>query len=334
MTAIDPEGSMHQPPPKWGIDSAGNLTMNGEPFLSVHELEGDDAEWMEQLVAQANASAAPETAVLRFIFDGPPGPQCGRLVEVEDGHRRSVKAGEWREEAPYWVLYVPTTNAPASPAVAPQAGAISDEELRQVCREAIRWWADETAPYETLPLSMPNEMAHGYAQGVVTERKRSRANVASHQTIAADLRRQVRELRDRVEAAPAASPAGGGAAGLVRELLVKLRAAESHARLAAMFLKDDGREEWQEIRAFADSLDGVLARAAAFVDHAPALAAALKRARSTAEIRADLTHRVYGGNRPHESWVDEADDALAAYDAATSTAKPATDSPSGEGGGK
>ena len=43
-------------------------------------------------------------APLDIVFDGPPGPEAGRFVEVErDG--RSVKAGEWMKRADgYWVL--------------------------------------------------------------------------------------------------------------------------------------------------------------------------------------------------------------------------------------
>jgi hypothetical protein len=32
-----------------------------------------------------------------IIFDGPPGPECGRFVEVEDGNGKSINAGEWLE---------------------------------------------------------------------------------------------------------------------------------------------------------------------------------------------------------------------------------------------
>jgi len=50
---------------------------------------------------------------LHFVFDGPPGPECGRFVECEtpDGH--SVNAGEWHERADgYWELRVPIAARP------------------------------------------------------------------------------------------------------------------------------------------------------------------------------------------------------------------------------
>jgi hypothetical protein len=30
-----------------------------------------------------------------IVFDGPPGPESGRFVEVENQHGRSVNVGEW-----------------------------------------------------------------------------------------------------------------------------------------------------------------------------------------------------------------------------------------------
>jgi hypothetical protein len=32
-----------------------------------------------------------------IVFDGPPGPEAGRFIEVEDGNGRSVSVGEWIE---------------------------------------------------------------------------------------------------------------------------------------------------------------------------------------------------------------------------------------------
>ena len=34
---------------------------------------------------------------LHIVFDGPPGPEAGRFVEVENDNGNSVCAGEWRE---------------------------------------------------------------------------------------------------------------------------------------------------------------------------------------------------------------------------------------------
>ena len=44
---------------------------------------------------------------LNFIFDGPPGPEAGRFVEVENDEGRSVNVGEWTQREEYWALVVP-----------------------------------------------------------------------------------------------------------------------------------------------------------------------------------------------------------------------------------
>lgn len=36
---------------------------------------------------------------IRIVFDGPPGPQSGRFVEVEDEHGRSMSVGTWRKRS-------------------------------------------------------------------------------------------------------------------------------------------------------------------------------------------------------------------------------------------
>lgn len=42
-----------------------------------------------------------------IVFDGPPGSEGGRFIEVEDEHGRSIRLGEWVERVDgYWVLRV------------------------------------------------------------------------------------------------------------------------------------------------------------------------------------------------------------------------------------
>ena len=51
----------------------------------------------EHPVVEAKPEAPPEPRVVDFVFDtdGAEGPMGGRLVEVEDADRRSVRVGEW-----------------------------------------------------------------------------------------------------------------------------------------------------------------------------------------------------------------------------------------------
>jgi hypothetical protein len=46
-----------------------------------------------------------------IVFDGPPGPEAGRFVEVENEHRASISFGEWIErDDGYWVLRINPRN--------------------------------------------------------------------------------------------------------------------------------------------------------------------------------------------------------------------------------
>ena len=49
---------------------------------------------------------------INIIFDGPPGPVCGRFVEVETDDGRSINAGEWIDRGDgMWALRI--TELPA-----------------------------------------------------------------------------------------------------------------------------------------------------------------------------------------------------------------------------
>lgn len=43
----------------------------------------------------------------RIVFDGPPGPEGGRFVEVEDDEGRSIDSGDWRQRTDgLWELVI------------------------------------------------------------------------------------------------------------------------------------------------------------------------------------------------------------------------------------
>lgn len=47
-----------------------------------------------------------------IVFDGPPGPEAGRFIEVENDKGESISFGEWVHRADgYWVLRVKATDA-------------------------------------------------------------------------------------------------------------------------------------------------------------------------------------------------------------------------------
>jgi hypothetical protein len=47
------------------------------------------------------------TQAINIIFDGPPGPEAGRFVEVETDDGKSIKIGEWEERSDgLWALRI------------------------------------------------------------------------------------------------------------------------------------------------------------------------------------------------------------------------------------
>lgn len=52
-------------------------------------------------------------AYIDVVFDGPPGHEAGRFVEVENEKGCSVSAGEWRQRPDgYWALRIVTPDVP------------------------------------------------------------------------------------------------------------------------------------------------------------------------------------------------------------------------------
>lgn len=55
----------------------------------------------------AGALTAEKAAHVDIVFDGPPGPESGRFVEVEDASGKSINFGQWvKREDGYWVLRI------------------------------------------------------------------------------------------------------------------------------------------------------------------------------------------------------------------------------------
>lgn len=76
----------------------------------------DDAHSLGIGANLANEAAAAITALvgevgrlkgqpIDIVFDGPPGPEPGRFVEVENAARQSIRFGEWvKRPDGYWAL--------------------------------------------------------------------------------------------------------------------------------------------------------------------------------------------------------------------------------------
>ena len=58
-------------------------------------------------MGEAKVTEAEKRAAINIIFDGPPGPEGGRFVEVETDDGHSIKVGEWIERTDgLWALRI------------------------------------------------------------------------------------------------------------------------------------------------------------------------------------------------------------------------------------
>lgn len=89
-------------------------------------LRGDDGKTPSWLTFRVEEEPGPTAAPLAegprrrgswIVFDGPPGPEPGRFVEVEDQDGRgAVGSREWRNEGELWALG-PFDASPAAPVI-------------------------------------------------------------------------------------------------------------------------------------------------------------------------------------------------------------------------
>lgn len=83
---IDLEKSPHTPS-KGLLNRTINMLADYRAILATHQPQGETE--------------------YHVVFDGPPGPEAGRFVEVEDANGRSFNAGEWIERPDgYWELVI------------------------------------------------------------------------------------------------------------------------------------------------------------------------------------------------------------------------------------
>ena len=64
-----------------------------------------------------------------IVFDDPPGPVCGRFIEVEDEHGASIRFGEWvQRDDGLWALRLPA-NARLISAAPEMYGLLAEVDL-------------------------------------------------------------------------------------------------------------------------------------------------------------------------------------------------------------
>lgn len=130
------------------VDEDGRLYEVLLVEASQYDATGESQKIAEAIVELWAFAAAPiaQTAPqgLRIVFDGPPGPEAGRFVEVENAAGRSVHAGEWRERTDgLWELVLH--------AAAPQPEQSGLVEAASAVIRVADWWAEnEDSPKSAL----------------------------------------------------------------------------------------------------------------------------------------------------------------------------------------
>lgn len=68
----------------------------------------------EEVEAALRQPPAQTSEWIDIVFDGPPGPEAGRFVEVENAEGRSIRFGDWVERPDgYWVLRITRASLPS-----------------------------------------------------------------------------------------------------------------------------------------------------------------------------------------------------------------------------
>lgn len=79
-----------------------------DPTAPRYDEWNDDLTADAQLVAGAFLNSISKAPFIDIVFDGPPGHEGGRFVEVEDAAGKSIKVGEWLQRADgLWALRIP-----------------------------------------------------------------------------------------------------------------------------------------------------------------------------------------------------------------------------------
>lgn len=171
-------------------------------------LRGVADDWHATQVALAESERVPDVQKatvargerVHVIFDGPPGPESGRFVEVEDDRGNSIRAGEWSKRRDgLWVLSLDATVAEADKPSA--AGGTLTQEALEDMRAAFSDALDRSEVFAVV------RDLRGLAAQEVLGGRGARAEVASRGANTLD---RVAGTLDRVlQALPAPLPTGG-----------------------------------------------------------------------------------------------------------------------------
>lgn len=71
----------------------------------------------EERLCEGCQEMSSQAGYIDIVFDGPPGPEAGRFVEVENAMGRSIRVGEWIErDDGLWALRLTAADMPVAAA--------------------------------------------------------------------------------------------------------------------------------------------------------------------------------------------------------------------------
>lgn len=77
------------------------------PRETMSQDDRDEIDMARRVYVEALLAHPPDADGVDIVFDGPPGPEAGRFVEVENANGESIKFGKWVERPDgYWVLRI------------------------------------------------------------------------------------------------------------------------------------------------------------------------------------------------------------------------------------
>lgn len=80
---------------------------NGGRYFGTKECPRCDATGHEIIYERTEPFESKPKAEIAIVFDGPPAPESGRFVEVEDANGKSISVGRWEHSADgYWRLWI------------------------------------------------------------------------------------------------------------------------------------------------------------------------------------------------------------------------------------
>lgn len=93
---------------------------------------------------------------IHVVFDGPPGPDAGRFVEVEDANGKSISVGRWEQRGNYWRLIINGAPERDADALRNQVDALTrerDDALRTAAEDAKQAAETRQKFFERLTIS-------------------------------------------------------------------------------------------------------------------------------------------------------------------------------------